>query len=239
MIVAATNWSLQLNVESGDRSFWRRSIGTFVPLVALLIVLAVLLKSRQYADADAWLIRNLAETRSSGLVSVFTIVTTMGDVVPSLLIALGIGTWFYLTSRRTAVVLILPLLILIELIVQFGVSALSNDVTLSGLNSSLSIGAAGPLPSGSVARLFSVFVISSFLWPRTSRVGRGLPAVGAIAVLIELTSRLYLGRHFVTDIAGGLVLGVLLVIIGIWSLRAIRYDAAGMTDVCVMDRPVG
>ncbi|HWT32976.1 MAG TPA: phosphatase PAP2 family protein [Microbacterium sp.] len=104
----------------------------------------------------------------------------------------------------------------------------------------LALGGAGPIPSGSISRLYVVFVLGAALWTRySSRTAAGFLLTGQALLLIELTSRLYLGRHFLVDIAGGLLLGVLLLIGGGWLLAGIE-SARGTRPAREADRsPAG
>jgi membrane-associated phospholipid phosphatase len=82
----------------------------------------------------------------------------------------------------------------------------------------LSIGAPGANPSGGVARAIFVYGLMAYLaqgsWPSPQRrilLGAGVGAITAV----ESLSRLYLGRHWVTDVAGGWLFGLLLLLSGV------------------------
>lgn len=81
------------------------------------------------------------------------------------------------------------------------------------------LGGIGTVPSGSVARLFSVFVLAGLLISATHpRVGRNMITVGGALVLVQAVTRLYLGRHLLGDIVGGALLGVALVAVAMMFL---------------------
>jgi undecaprenyl-diphosphatase len=185
-----------------------------------LIVLSVLLRFHWYAELDSHAIDLLARVRSAGLVSAFGIVTTMGDVVPCLLIATGLAMVFFRVTGDLVRSLVLPTVVLIQVLVQVALGKIFHDLTLDSIRPDLVIGGVGPIPSGSVSRLFSIFLVASLLWSGYSAITASrLAIVGSLAVLVELVSRLYLGRHFLTDIVGGLLLGILLVVAAAWLLE--------------------
>lgn len=219
-LVAAGAWAVRLEPNSRCGMRLARVAGHWVIALAALCLLILLLKVHAYNSADARLVALLAETRSSGLISVFSFVTTMGDVVPTLLIATALAMALYWRTGGWGRALVLPLVILVEVGLQFSIAQLFNPPVLANIDPVLSVGGAGPIPSGSVARLFATFFIAAYLWhDHDSSVGRRLRLTGAIITLVELVSRLYLGRHFVSDIAGGLLLGVLLVSSFAWCIE--------------------
>ncbi len=76
----------------------------------------------------------------------------------------------------------------------------------------------GAYPSGGVARLISVYGLLIYLVLRRTNLTRTKWAVGAwsvlaLAVYTESYSRLYLGKHWISDIVGGLVFGALLLVV--------------------------
>jgi membrane-associated phospholipid phosphatase len=76
----------------------------------------------------------------------------------------------------------------------------------------------GAYPSGGVARLISVYGLIIYLVLRRLNLTRSKWAVGAwtvlaLAVYTESYSRLYLGKHWISDIVGGLVFGALLLLV--------------------------
>jgi membrane-associated phospholipid phosphatase len=86
----------------------------------------------------------------------------------------------------------------------------------------LAVGDPGANPSGGVARAVQIYGLMGYMlhraWPsRRLGVTWGC-GVGFAATLVSL-SRLYLGRHWVTDVLGGWVFGALLLAVGIMVER--------------------
>lgn len=173
-----------------------------------LLVLAVVWKIRKIAELDGYVIALIAAKRSHGVTAVMNIVTTMGDAIPSFTIAAVLAVIVYLRGHYRGLAVLIPLAVVIELFAQLLITDVFHDVTIAAVHPGLPLGGAGTIPSGSVARLFSIFLIAAHLWgPRGTR-SHGLIAVGSALVTIQLISRLYLGRHLLADILGGLLLGI-------------------------------
>ena len=82
----------------------------------------------------------------------------------------------------------------------------------------------GAYPSGGVARLISIYGLIIYLVLRRYGLTRTKWAVAAwtvltAAVYTEAYSRLYLGKHWISDIVGGLVFGALLLAVLIAATR--------------------
>ncbi len=76
----------------------------------------------------------------------------------------------------------------------------------------------GAFPSGGVARLVStygliVYLILRHLGKTRSKLAVALWTLLAAATYTESYSRLYLGKHWISDIFGGLVFGVILLLV--------------------------
>jgi membrane-associated phospholipid phosphatase len=76
----------------------------------------------------------------------------------------------------------------------------------------------GSFPSGGVARLISVYGLIAYLVLRRLGKTRSTWAVAvwtilAAAIYTEAYSRLYLGKHWISDIVGGLVFGTILLFV--------------------------
>lgn len=170
-----------------------------------------LYRVRAVAEADGTLVKSLSALRSPVLVQVFRVVTTMGDVIPCLIIAGALGIYLYRFTSTSIWALTLPVLVLLEVFLQIGFAHLFHPITLTDVMPRIVIDRSGSIPSGSVARLLSLTLVAAMVRAgATGKTGRAIPTTGAIVVFIELISRLYLGRHLVGDLFGGLLLGVLL-----------------------------
>lgn len=182
--------------------------------LSLTAVLCVLLRIHAYASLDAKIVDSLARERSDALTTIFKLVTTLGDLVPSLLLAFLVGMGLWLTQRVSRrIVVAIPTVVLIEIALQFLLIRLFRDPTIGQLEPHLSLGAAGAAPSGATARLLILSLFASRIVGASGHIRRGPAVLAPSMVLIEVTSRLYLGRHFVTDIAAGLSTGVLVFLV--------------------------
>jgi PAP2 superfamily len=204
---------------------WRVRLAVVLGCGAALLVLALVWHVQGVAKIDGDVVANLVKDRNVTLNGLFSAVTTMGDVVPSFLLASLLAIAYYQQTRRIAG-FVLVLMVLIQLTIQISMPAVFHDVTLTALHPLVPIGASGvdpgTIPSGSVSRLLPLLLVGATLWhshsPRTERV---LLALAPLVVMTETVSRLYLGRHLLADIAAGLLLGVALTVLFRWVLQLV------------------
>jgi membrane-associated phospholipid phosphatase len=198
---------------------WRSRLAIVGGCVAALLVLALVWHSRGIAKIDGDVVAKLVGDRNASLNGIFSTVTTMGDVVPSFLLASLLAIAYYQQTRRIRG-FVLGLMVLVQLVIQDSMPALFHDVTLTVLDPSVPIGGSGTIPSGSVSRLLSIFLLAATLWHGYgSRAERVLLGLAPLVVMTEIVSRLYLGRHLLADIVAGLLFGVILTIVFRWVLQ--------------------
>jgi undecaprenyl-diphosphatase len=92
------------------------------------------------------------------------------------------------------------------------------------------IGPTGSYPSGGTARVVAMFGMAAFLFavrrPHRRRTAVALFTIVSLLVLAEGFSRLYLGRHWLWDVVGGLLVGALWLGILAFGARVLfRFDA--------------
>lgn len=202
-----TQVAAAMDTETGSH----RALALALASLAALVAVAVLWRSWGIARADGSVVSALARLRGEALNDVMTVVTTMGDVVPSFAIAAALALIIYLQGRHHYLPWALPALVLVQLAIQFAFGHVFHDITLSQIRPYLPLGGTGSIPSGSVSRLLAIFLVAGRFW--ASYDGRGawrVVCVGASLVLVEAVTRLYLGRHLLADVAGGLLLGLAL-----------------------------
>ncbi|TWP33492.1 phosphatase PAP2 family protein [Leekyejoonella antrihumi] len=215
--VAALLCAVDLSTERGfGRRFSSvpRRLITAVASGVLLIALALIWRVHAVAAADGHVIAKLDKSRGAALTGIMNVVTTMGDAIPSLLIASALALIVY-RQRQNPLAVLIPLAVLVELLIQAGMTKAFHDITVHQVTANLVIGGTGTIPSGSVARLYAVFLLTSHLWNPKDPAGKArIATLGAVLVLIQLTTRLFLARHLLADIVGGLLLGLVLERIG-------------------------
>jgi membrane-associated phospholipid phosphatase len=181
---------------------------------ALLLVLALLLKVEAIARADGSVIRVLSHSRGDTLAKIMTILTTLGDAIPSFTIATMLAVIIFRQGAHPFAWALLPVVVLAELLVQVGMTNAFGDLTIGDVAASIPVGNPGILPSGSVARLTSIFLVAALLWHGTNRLqSRTIVTIGGVLLVLQSVSRLYLGRHLLLDILGGLLLGLALALL--------------------------
>jgi membrane-associated phospholipid phosphatase len=181
-----------------------------VSLVVLVLwALGVLARSGPVAGIDRQLFDWLVAHRAGWLTTAMKGFTGIGSYVATALVAVatGVGLALY---RREALPLLLLVTVPVEKYLQHAIASL---VEAPRPPAALSIGPAGTFPSGGSARVVLVGGMVAWLLAQRSR-GWWLAVIGwtvvALLAYAEGYSRLYLGRHWVSDVLGGWVFGALL-----------------------------
>lgn len=179
--------------------------------VLFLIVVAAAYESKALASPDGHLVARVSGSRGSALTNLMTYVTLLGDSVPSVLIATVLAVIIHRQGVHLYASAILPVVVVAELCVQLGMWKIFNDVTIRTLHPDVPLSGVGQLPSGSVARLLSIFLVAALLWySYDARGSARIATLGGVLTLVQIVSRLELGRHLFADILAGIVLGLLL-----------------------------
>jgi hypothetical protein len=145
----------------------------------------------------------------------------MGDLIPSFTIATVLAILLFRRSQSLTAWL-LPVVVLAEVTIQSAWLDTFHDFTIAQVFPFITIGGTDGIPSGSMARLLSVFVLAAVLWgPHDARAARRIIDIGAVVIFVELVSRLYLARHLLADIVGGLLLGIVLSIVFGWIAHVV------------------
>ncbi len=163
------------------------------------------------ATLDSEVIITLAEDRKPVAASIFAIFTTFGDSIPMMTIGAGIAVVLY---RRTGAwqSFLVPAVIMCEQILQVSTFSSIPAWTMGELAPQAIDGTTGSYPSGSVARMLSLFCVAALVCDFTGiRGGWTLRSVAAVLLVEQAISRLYLGRHLLADLVGGFLLGIILV----------------------------
>jgi hypothetical protein len=204
-------------------------------LAVLLAGLAALYRIEAVADADGGAVKVLSGGRGEVLVQVCRVITTMGDAVPSLTLAGVLALWLLRVRGTGYWALLLPVVVLVELLLQFAYAHAFDPLTLADVSPATVVDGSGSIPSGSVARLLSLFLVAAMIRRRSANHADSadwLPTLGGCLVLVELMTRLLLGRHLLADIVGGLLLGSFLalvagLLIGLGSGRLVTARRTG------------
>jgi membrane-associated phospholipid phosphatase len=202
-------------------------VAAFATVAVALILLGGLWKVRPIAKIDTWVLEKLANSRGDEVVRLMTAFTTIGDAIPSLVIAGILAVLVHQQGHHRILCFALPVLVLVELVLQNGMGVVFHDLTIGRLSPDTPVGGVGTIPSGSVARLSSLFLVAACMWyPTNERGSRRLVGLGSSLLVLQIVSRLYLGRHLVADIAGGLLLGLLLtlVFVSLVQVAGLRRD---------------
>lgn len=164
------------------------------------------------AELDNPVLNTLAAGRSAGLTSVFTAISTVsGPVVLPIVVLIGALAWGTIGKQRWQAGLLAASMILstaISLTVKSIVARPRpplDAMIVSGAESTYSF------PSGhTVGTATFLLVVGYLAWVRRPRVRSLLMwlLITAVGTAVVALSRLYLGYHFVTDVAASVALAV-------------------------------
>ncbi|WP_181762769.1 phosphatase PAP2 family protein [Rhodococcus spelaei] len=235
--LAADRW----NRRRGEVSFWTAFGWSMVRIGSLLAALALLAVQVRTAGwitrADPAVGSWFAGHQSPALVSAATWVTRAGSPVSTAVVAVAVAA---LLARRHRSAL--PAAVLAGTVALAAVaSVVVKDVVARPRPSRVGHLAAATdysFPSGHVTG--TVALLGALLVLMPAGVGplrRTVAAASATVVVIAVAaSRLYLGVHWLTDVVGGLLLGVAAVLVG--ALAAATWSARFPTVTRFEDRPV-
>lgn len=175
----------------------------------------------------------------SGLATVAATVTQMGDLYPLVAFAAGASVIFAILWRRRSW-WVPPLLLFGTLAVEVTIQRLLKVVVDRGHPPT----ALGTYPSGGIARVLALGGVVVFLvvltWPQLSARKRALLwATVALLAAIEGFTRIYLLQHWLSDLFGGWLFGLLLLLTVLaaasaLTARATHGDPIGAA-VCLLD----
>lgn len=219
-----------------------------VGLVCFFGVLDAVQEGDDIASLDRPVLTGLAGARSRALTAVLTAVTTVsGPTVLPVLVLLGALAWGRFGRQWWQAGLLAGAMIvstLVSLTVKDVVARPRPPVdtmTVAGVETTYSF------PSGHTIGTTTLLLVVGYLaWIRRPTVGsllRWLVAVVAGVGVVAL-SRLYLGYHFLTDVAAAIalavaVLGVVVVVDRRRAVRAARVTAARVRDAATTEGDAG
>ncbi len=202
----------RLRAESARRRLAVGWVLVALGIVGFLGVLDAVREVDDLASLDTPVLTWLVAARSPGLTRVLTVVTAVsGPVVLPVLVTVGALLWGRWRRQWRPVVLLLGAMVtstivasVIKLVVARPRPAVDSQL-IPGLESTYSF------PSGHTAGAATLFLVLGYLaWTRRP-TGLVMLLWGALAVVgvgSVALSRLYLGYHFVTDVAASVALGV-------------------------------
>jgi undecaprenyl-diphosphatase len=185
--------------------------------------LAVLAAQQVLVDVDVTMREWVALLRSDLLRRPMEVITGLGDAVGLIpLIAVGMAL-LWRVSRRWAIAL--PFLMAGAGVLQY--------VTKRAAGLPRPDEAPWGFPSGHVLSLVVFLGVGVWLvltaTPRRRRWRLAAAAVGTAAVGAVAFSRLYLDKHWLSDLAGGFMAGMTYLLLAIWVVEVVIVDRRGPT----------
>lgn len=196
---------------------------------AIALALGFLAKSLQ-DSVDTPLYERIDRAGTNGLTDVLSTVTKMGNVpqtqVLTAIAAVGLALWFAQRGTRWW----MPLVVLpTAWIGARGFQMIQAKIVGRDREVLALIGTEiGSYPSGGVMRIILVTGVAAYLvihYVRTSRRTAQLMFAGvALVGLVEAFARTRLNQHWVTDVVGGVIFGVMFLLVAITTIRAFDPD---------------
>jgi membrane-associated phospholipid phosphatase len=173
------------------------------------------------ARVDHPILSYFAERRAEWLTPFMTEVTWIGSYQFTIGLGAAVSLWLVVAKRSWMAPLLLAGAWLGILVMQ---NLLKNQLVVGTVPpDTIALGPAGPFPSGGAARIMGSAAMSAFLIGSAygKRVGRWAWTTVGLLAFFETYSRIYLARHWVIDIFGGLLLGGLWVAALAFSYRCL------------------
>lgn len=212
-----------------------RGLAALVVVLAAASLLTTWLLGGWLAGLDRFLLEVMGELRSPIADQVMVFITGLGDTALLLTVLAAGGSWLWLRGRRNAALHWFGLVAataLLTYLLKFVVAAQRPAPFYSGL-SSYSFPSTHTTLSTAVYGFLAVLIARELTAPR-----RWAPYLGAALLVIPIAfSRLYLGAHWLSDVLGGLVLG--LVALALFGIAYRRHPAQalgwqGLLWVCLL-----
>jgi membrane-associated phospholipid phosphatase len=200
-----------------------RSVSVFI---VLSLVFALLLMSIRAFTAKGEVILYLAQLRNPVLNELFLWITRMGEgsiIIATLLIFLFIS---YRKSALFSLVGVLSLLLSFLAKSLFSqprplayFTSLDQAELMGEIDGYAFYSGLTSMPSGHTLAAFSFFFIIAFIAKKTIYQILAFTAAGLVGI-----SRIYLGQHFILDVAVGTLLGLLIAIFSIYLVYVVWED---------------
>jgi undecaprenyl-diphosphatase len=185
---------------------------------------------RALTDLDHSLERWIVEHRIGWLDPVFVGLSYAGSYG---VVWLAIGIAVAVSLRRPGIALAVPLVVVAADLsatgIKHAVGRPRPAAALGGIDALMGSPSSSSFPSGHAATSFAAAVVLALAVPRLA------PLVFCLAAAIAF-SRLYVGVHYPSDVAGGAVLGVAVATALLLLLRTLRRPRSRLTQVPSIDR---
>lgn len=161
-----------------------------------------------------WIQNNL---RNDFMNAVMKFITMLGDY-GIIWIVIGIIMLIFKPTRKAGAMVALALIsnfILLNLVLKNAFSRIRPYEAVEGLTRIVPAESSFSFPSGHAGHAFATGVVMLVMLPRRY----GVPAI-VLAALISL-SRLYVGVHYPTDVFAGCVIGTIMAVLSILTVKAI------------------
>jgi len=191
---------------------------------AVYLVLLVFQRTNVTQEVDRAVLLAMRELRHPWLDAISSLDARLTDFLPTFAAAIAMALVLSRVGPRWA--WIAPLFILATGVIEFG-SKQSLDrlihpselLRAAGELIGTGYTAAGPFPSGHVARVVFLAVVALGTLPRA------LAAAFAVVAAVTFSARMYIEVHRLSDVLGGVALGLFVGFVALWTVSALGRDS--------------
>jgi undecaprenyl-diphosphatase len=188
-------------------------------LIIAFIILGLLLNNKYTILINNLVNQSIQKIQSGFFITLSKIISDIFDNIGVILIALIFSAYLFLTKRRKESII----LVLTVILSSISVSILKNLFSVARPLNALLSEADFSFPSGHTSIAVVLFGLFAYFYIKDSKKNK-TPVIlfSIIGIMLVALSRLYLSVHWFTDILGGLIIGSVWLVLGVYLSEKIH-----------------